>query len=550
MNKNNNGDVAEVQYATSTERHLVDATPNPRLLETLRDMGYDNIQAIEDAIDNSVDAVVRSMTKTPRINIQTKFGADGRGRIAIVDNGIGMTQETLIQALKLGSNTNKERDGELGYFGVGLKGASISLGRGFKLITKHTDGDYMCGIFDLDIAIREKSWKFVSIEKANPDEIKHFKELVGQRSTGTVLEIYKLDRLSNRNKTAFDSALIKSLGKTYRSYISGKNGVKKIQFTLNDTKVEMIDPMGADLKGTMVLNKGITNQKYQFNVDGQLAEIVVRYYYVDSALETEYSTEKLNGRNNGFYVMRNHRQIMQAERFDFSGIDKYSSWLGNFRAELIFDGKYDEVLKTNVMKTRIILPQTLTDLMQPAVTEAVKYCKLEKKKTMPESTDDVDEDVLKNTKSIVKQKNDSKNTPTVLTDKNGNPIKREKVEGIEDEPEIEDKEKRERKKEDKPRKKKSFNKIDVDFVNFGEDSSFFFSHHQGNGKFLLRINVDHNFYREFARLDRQGQKFIIDLLHSFALASRQELYSDDLNQIDELVRTWSNFLRRDLNGKE
>ena len=90
----------------------------------------------------------------------------------------------------------------------------------------------------------------------------------------------------------------------------------------------------------------------------------------------------------------------------------------------------------------------------------------------------------------------------------------------------------------------------MDFVNFGEDASFFMSHHQGNGKFLLRINVDHNFYGEFSRLDRQGQKFIIDLLHSFALASRQELYTDDLNQIDELVRTWSNFLRRDLNGND
>lgn len=549
MKNLNNGDVAEVQYATSTERHLVDATPNPRLLESLRDMGYDNRQAIEDIIDNSVDALVRSDVKNPRINVITKFGADGRGRISIIDNGIGMTLETLNEALKLGSDTNKERNGELGYFGVGLNSASISMGRGFKVITKHADGDYLCGIFDLDIAIKEKSWKFVSIEKANPDEIKHFKALVGARSSGTVLEIYKLDRLSNRNKTAFDAIVLKSIAKTYRYYITGRNGISKIIFFLNDTKVTPIDPMGTDLKGTTVLNKSVLKQKYQFNVDGELAEIVVKYFYVDTALETEYPTEKLNGRNNGFYVMRNHRQIMEAERFDFK-IDKYSGWQSNFRAELIFDGKYDEIFKTNVMKNRIIIPQTLTDLMQPDVTEAIKYCKLEKKKTMPESTEELDEDVLKNTKSIVKQKNETKTTPTVLTDKNGNPIKKEKIEGIDDEPEVEDKEKRERKKEEKKRKPKTYSKIDVDFVNFGEDSSFFFSHHQGNGKFLIRINVDHNFYREFARLDRQGQKFIIDLLHSFALASRQELYSDDLNQIDELVRTWSNFLRRDLNGKE
>jgi len=549
MNKKENGNVAEEQYATATDRHLVDATPNPRLLESLRDMGYDNYQAICDIIDNSVDAVVINGTKKPEITITTKFGSDGKGRICIIDNGIGMTEKILTEALKLGSETSKIRDGELGYFGVGLNSASISLGRGFKIITKHSDDDHMCGIFDLDIAIKEKSWKFVSIEKANQDEVKYFKQMLGN-STGTILEIYKLDRISNRNKTQFDNQLLKAIGKTYRSYISGKNGVKKISFVLNDTKVEMIDPMGVDLKGTMVLNNNITDQKYQFNVDVQLAEIVVRYYYVDSALETKYPTETLNGRNNGFYVMRNHRQIMEAERFDFTGVDKYSGWLSNFRAELLFDGKFDEVFKTNVMKNRIILPQSLTDLMQPDVSEAVKFCKLEKKKTMPESAEEVDEDVLKDVKSIVKQKNENKKTPTLLTDKNGNPIKKEKIEGVEDEPEVEDKEKRDRKKEEKPRNKKTFNKIDVDFVRFGEDASFFMAHHQGNGKFLIRINIDHRFYQDFARLDRQGRKFLIDLLHSFALASRQELYSDDLTQIDELIRTWSNFLRRDLNGKE
>lgn len=548
MKNLNNGDAAEEQYASSTERHFVDATPNPRLLESLRDMGYDNVQAVEDVMDNSADAVVASKSKTPKIDVLTKFGADGKGRISIIDNGIGMTQETLSQALKLGSNTNKIRNGELGYFGVGLNSASISLGRGFKIITKHADDDYMCGVFDLDIAINEKSWKFVSVEKASADEIKYFRSLVGQRSTGTVVEIYKLDRIANRNKSAFDATLTKSLAKTYRSYIAGSDGVKKILFTLNGKKIEMIDPMGADLKGTVLLNNGITNQKYQFDVDGELAEIVVKYYYVDTALETKYPTERLNGRNNGFSVMRNHRQIMETERFDFVGIDKYSSWLGNFRAELIFDGKYDDIFKTNVMKTRIILPQTLTDLMQPAVTEAVKFCKLEKKKTMPESTEDIDEDVKKNTESIVKQKNNSKTTPTVMTDKNGNPIKKEKVEGIEDEPETNDKDRKPRKKEDKPRKRRSFKKIDVDFVNFGENASFFFSHHQGNGKYLIRINVDHKFYKEYARFDRQGQKVIIDMLHSYSLASRNE--SNDLDLIEEFIFTWSNYLRRDLNGKE
>ena len=119
------------------------------------------------------------------------------------------------------------------------------------------------------------------------------------------------------------------------------------------------------------------------------------------------------------------------------------------------------------------------------------------------------------------------------------------------EPEVKDNDdKRNRKKEINKRKKKTFNKIEVDYVHYGEDASFFVALFQGNGKFLIRINCDHGFYGEFERLERQGKNFIISLLHSFALASHTEIYSEDLNQIDELVRTWSNFLRRDLLEKE
>lgn len=277
------------------------------------------------------------------------------------------------------------------------------------------------------------------------------------------------------------------------------------------------------------------------------------YYYVDPSIATKYPSEKLVGLNNGFYVMRNHRQIMEAveaERLGFTGIDKSSSHHINFRAELLFDGKYDEIFKTNVMKNRIILPQSLIDKMQKDVSEAVKYCKTEKAVRNPEKEEEIDDNVIKDTKSIVKKKNEKPTTPTVLTDKYGNKLKKEVVDGRNEDDEEDKKPSRNREKETEPRKKKTFNKIDVEYVNFGEDASFFTSHHQGNGKFLIRINADHLFYSQYKRFDRNGMEFMIDMLHSFSLASRQELYSDDLNQIDELIRTWSNFLRRNMNGSD
>ena len=540
-------EIAEEQYATTTTetRQFVDVTPNPRLLESLRDMGYDNYEALLDIGDNSVDSLKN--TKNPFVKFITKFGNNGKGNICIVDNGTGMTETRLKEALRLGSDTNKIRNGELGFFGVGLKGASISIGRGLKIITKHIDDDFYTGIFDLDIATSLCSWKFVSVEKSSVDDIEHFKDVTNNSKTGTVVEIYKLDRIRNRNKTAFDAILLKNIAVTYRYFISGKDNTPKIKFTLNNKLIEAIDPMGADVVDTRILNNAVDSQKYQFDVNGQIAEITVRYYYVGSAIDRVYPTELISPRNNGIYVMRNHRQIMAAQKFDFK-FSKMSSDHSNFRAEFMFDGKYDEILSTNVMKTRIILPQTLKDLMNNDVTEYYKQAKFIRKEEYGDTFEEINEDVLKDTESIVKQKNESKSTPTVLTDKNGTPIKKEIIDDFEDDI-LETEEnglKHNRKKETDPRAKKKFNKIDIKYVNFGEDSSFFNSYHQGNGKYLISINVDHKFYHEFARLDRQGRRFIIDILHSFSLASRSELYTEDLSQIDELIRTWSNFLRREL----
>lgn len=51
------------------------------------------------------------------------------GTISIVDNGVGMDYPTLKEALTLGSDTNKDREVELGIFGIGLNTAALSIGR-------------------------------------------------------------------------------------------------------------------------------------------------------------------------------------------------------------------------------------------------------------------------------------------------------------------------------------------------------------------------------------------------------------------------------------
>ena len=67
--------------------------------------------------------------------------------------------------------------------------------------------------------------------------------------------------------------------------------------------------------------------------------------------------------NSGFYVLRNHREIVEAETFDFY---KKHPDFSHFRAELAFDGTIDAAFHTDVKKMSIHPPQSFLDKLRQA----------------------------------------------------------------------------------------------------------------------------------------------------------------------------------------
>ncbi len=104
------------------QRRAVDVTPSARRLTgSLRDIGYDFVAALADLVDNSVAA------GASEVEIEIVF--DGPASfVLIADNGSGMTETELNEALRFGTRRDYEL-GELGRYGLGLKTASISQGR-------------------------------------------------------------------------------------------------------------------------------------------------------------------------------------------------------------------------------------------------------------------------------------------------------------------------------------------------------------------------------------------------------------------------------------
>ena len=113
----------------------VTATPEASsMIETFRSIGYNIETAIADIIDNSISAEAKNIW----INFEW-LGADTW--LSIKDDGFGMNNEELIQAMRPGSKNPLEdrTDNDLGRFGLGLKTASFSQARKLSVISKKFD---------------------------------------------------------------------------------------------------------------------------------------------------------------------------------------------------------------------------------------------------------------------------------------------------------------------------------------------------------------------------------------------------------------------------
>src|SRR5437763_12259507 len=89
-----------------------------RLINSLRDLGYDFAQAVADLVDNSIEA------GASRVNVDVEFEGDDSW-VRITDDGKGMAPEELREAMRYGAE-REYRDDDLGKFGLGLKTASMS----------------------------------------------------------------------------------------------------------------------------------------------------------------------------------------------------------------------------------------------------------------------------------------------------------------------------------------------------------------------------------------------------------------------------------------
>lgn len=163
------------------------ATPDASsMIETFRAIGYSIETAIADIVDNSLSATAK--------NIWISFEWKGSDTwISIQDDGFGMNDDELIQAMRPGSkNPLDERSiKDLGRFGLGLKTASFSQCRQLSVISRLGGSIPTYWTWDLDFVNKTGRWDLI---KYLPLEDK-FKAEMEKHKSGTIVVWNNLDRL-------------------------------------------------------------------------------------------------------------------------------------------------------------------------------------------------------------------------------------------------------------------------------------------------------------------------------------------------------------------
>lgn len=220
-----------------------DATPYAAsLIEGLRDFGYSLETSLADIIDNSITAgatAVEILADTATVDPW----------IAVVDNGTGMTEPELIEAMRPGSRNPREARGscDLGRFGLGLKSASFAQCRALYVVTRK-DGKTSCAAWDLDEVSKSNKWQLALFDAPT------FTAMDSLTDTGTAVIWKKLDRLdggytndtASRVKTINSSLAIaeRHLRLVFHRFLEGTK--PRLRLHLNGRRLEPIDPFVSD----------------------------------------------------------------------------------------------------------------------------------------------------------------------------------------------------------------------------------------------------------------------------------------------------------------
>lgn len=348
-----------------------------RLMESLRNMGYDCSTAIADLVDNSITAHA-SEIHIDIIPMQDSHPA----AIVIADNGKGMDRDQLHEAMRFGA-FQEYSSGDLGKYGLGLKTASLSQCRTLTVSSKAKSARGVrprrhCMRWDIEHVYETDDWNLLvpsdkELESWEQKLLDH--EVV--KENGTVVLWTNLDEalplLSSEdklNRERFLAHLIDETSNHLRMvfhrfmqgavtgqrklniYVCGEQLVPWDPFCRNEKTRELdivripvvsMEPDGSKLKESVTVSPFVLPRDDEFS---------------SPAAWRDASGPKNWNQQQGFYFYRNNRLLQAGGWNRIRTPDEHTKLL---RVALDFPGELDRAFSINVTKMRAKLPAEIRE---------------------------------------------------------------------------------------------------------------------------------------------------------------------------------------------
>lgn len=283
------------------------------MIETFRAIGYSIEAAIADIVDNSISASAK--------NIWINFDWQGAETwLSVKDDGHGMSNEELIQAMRPGSkNPLEDRSSkDLGRFGLGLKTASFSQCRQLSVISKREIIPINYWTWDLDFVKLTGNWDLINYL---PDI--RFEIEISNLISGTIVIWNDIDRLVKNfrkdDSKALEKFLLimeqvkKHLAMVFHRFIESG----KIRIYFQDRLLNSWNPFLIQESATQIFPEELI----------QNGKVIVKGFVLPHKSKISEETFKLAegpkgwSEQQGFYVYRNERLLLAGD------------WLGLYRKE-------------------------------------------------------------------------------------------------------------------------------------------------------------------------------------------------------------------------
>lgn len=345
-----------------------------QFIQAIRDSGYKGTpSAVAELVDNALEAHATKIHIAILEDISDSANREFKWAVEVLDNGAGMSPETLHVALQFGGSDRFDSRTGTGRYGMGLPSSSVSQARRVDVYTCSQPGVAWHSYLDVD---EVASGGLDGIPK--PRRKTCPTAFTNKRfATGTLVRWTRCDRLSAIRQSTLVRNLHREIGRVFRHQIwKGK------QILVNGEHVKAIDPLllsppnglgesselvGDALEFPISLSTGHPGRSYKSIVTIRFCRLPVACW---AKLNVKDKRKYGISKGAGVSILRAGREIDFGWHFmGNKRKENYDDW---WRCELHFESDLDEMFGVSHTKQGIRPTQKLKEILSPDM-EAIAH---------------------------------------------------------------------------------------------------------------------------------------------------------------------------------